>query len=92
MATFHSREEQAEAMMSRFSHTSQEISLVLQRQSQENSSSYENNTRTMQSVGTTLESLVINSAQNSSPSMPPAIGKVIDLIEFGGADRSLWPS
>lgn len=92
MNAFQSREEQADAMMSRFLHTLQEISLILQRQGQENSSSHENNTRVMQSVGTTLESLVKNSIQNSSPSMPLAIGKVIDLVEFSGADRFLWPS
>lgn len=92
MSAFQSREDQADSMMSRFLHTLQEISIVLQRQGQENSSSQENNTRVMQSVGTTLENLAKNSAQNSNLNMPSAAAKVIDLVEFSGADRSLWPS
>ena len=53
-----SSEDQADAMMNRFLNKLQEISITLQKQDQENTTTKENNNKVMQCVGKALENLV----------------------------------
>lgn len=87
-----SRETQADAVMNRFLNTLQEISTAIQRQSQENAATQERSNKVLQCVGKALEDLVGNSNQTNEAGAPLTINKNIDLVEFNGEDRSLWPS
>ena len=86
-----SREQQADAIMSRFLSTLQQISATMESQAQANSATQENNVRTMQGVGEALENLVANS-KSTNQNSTSGTNRIIDLAEFNGADRSLWPS
>lgn len=87
--TSQSRESQADAMMNRFLRTLQEISLTIQKQGEENASMRQDSEQVLRSLGSAMENLVTKSSESNTTN---SNANKVDLVEFTGADRSLWPT
>lgn len=90
-STNQTRESQADAMMNRFLRTLQEISLTIQKQGEENASMRQDSEQVLRGLGSAMENLVTKSSESSNTTNSSNANKV-DLVEFTGADRSLWPT
>lgn len=69
---------------------------TMQQQSQEHAQQQATTQKILKKLGTTMENLALQSTNSPSDSIriapPPSLRAKIELAEFTGADRTLWPT
>lgn len=87
----YTREQQADQMMGRFLQTLQEISLAIQKQGENDVVLRAGTEKVLQDIGNAMANLAEKSSSDSEASVSIPSSK-IDLTEFTGADRTVWPT
>lgn len=92
------RAQQADTMMNRFVTALQQMSEAIERQGRDSAAWRGGEGKVLQGLGSAIENLVEKSSVSAVPvasaesSGTTIANKVIDLAEFNGSDRSIWPT
>lgn len=91
-STHGTREQQADNMMNRFLATLQEISVTIRQQAQENAAMQKGSEKVLGDLGSAMENLVNRSANSAESNIVQSANRPVDLVEFTGTDRTMWPT
>ncbi|RKF81204.1 hypothetical protein GcM1_185010 [Golovinomyces cichoracearum] len=79
-------------MMNRFLATLQENSVTIRQQAQENTAMRKGSEKVLEDLGSAMENLVNRSAKLAESNIVQSANRPVDLVEFIGTDRTMWPT